>query len=314
MNHPTVPARPSRAGLAVRAGLPALCLAVVVGKLVPDTEQPQVLQASTHSLLGPDYDQDGLADAMELVLGTSPDVADTDLDSIHDLEELARGSDPLDANSTPADEDLQLGMFAYTENGVLALHTAIYVKDGQLGSLSFELGVVLNGQPLTVAQQTYTSGTLAFLYPDTENPDATLMVLEMPVPEWIVKKLGDVSVYTAVQDHAAGTSASVDVLNLTVMGDTVMQLTEAPPSIAAQKGGGVVYRPLSGDGATPTDSVPGQICWQELAPAGTNGASIQYEVERASCADFDSYCVQSDCAAKVGSTVSLPDPGRILGG
>ncbi len=43
-----------------------------------------------------DTDQDGLADVVEFVLGTSPTNTDTDADGISDAAELANGSNPLD--------------------------------------------------------------------------------------------------------------------------------------------------------------------------------------------------------------------------
>ena len=49
-------------------------------------------------------------------------------------------------------------------------------------------------------------------------------------------------------------------------------------------------------------------------PVGSNGASVINEIDQASCSSFDSYCSPGDCAASVGQTVELPDPGILLGG
>lgn len=301
-----------------RVGAPLLCLAAIVGIFVDQSSEPQELAATSQSLLGPDYDTDGLADSMEVVLGTSPDIVDSDFDGYHDLEEVARNSDPLDAGSIPLACEVDLGMYTYIENGVLALHSAIYVNQGQLNSLSsltFELGVVVNGTQIVVAEQTYGLSTLSFFYNATQDPNDTIVVLEMPVPEWIVDKLGQLSIYSIVRDTKPnGPQPVVDILNLVHSGGETMEIIPAPQAIALQKGGGIVYRPLSGDGSAPATSTSGQICWQDLVPAGTNGTTIQYEVERASCEDFDSYCSGADCSAKVGTTVDLPDPGKLLGG
>jgi len=47
----------------------------------------------------PDADGDGLADALEMVLGTNPNLPDTDSDGLDDGDELALGTDPLTADT-----------------------------------------------------------------------------------------------------------------------------------------------------------------------------------------------------------------------
>ena len=49
----------------------------------------------------PDDDQDGLANEIEVILGTSPNQADTDGDGISDSVELQRGTDPLGGRAFP---------------------------------------------------------------------------------------------------------------------------------------------------------------------------------------------------------------------
>jgi len=294
---------------------PLLCLGALLVVLAVSLE-PRELQAGNHSLLGPDFDQDGLADTQELVIGTLPDSPDTDLDGYYDLEELTRGSDPLALESVPGVEPLLVRMYAYLEDDILALHTSIYVDDGLATSdLSFELGVVLDGIPITVARSTYGSAAQHFFFNSSHDPNDVILVLEMPVPEWVVHRLGQLDVYSIVRDNGINPRPdSIDLKTFVSQNETVMEIVDAPPLLAAQKGGGIVYRPLTGDGSSPPSANPGQICWQSVAPVGTNGSNIVYEVEDASCEDFDSFCNSGDCSSNVGTVLELPDPGSILGG
>lgn len=56
--------------------------------------------------LGPDRDHDGLSNAQEITLGTSPSDPDTDGDLMIDGVEIAMGTDPLDATSGGAQKVL----------------------------------------------------------------------------------------------------------------------------------------------------------------------------------------------------------------
>jgi hypothetical protein len=50
---------------------------------------------------GPDFDGDGIPDAGEFAIGTSPNVRDTDGDGVPDDAEIAQGLDPLDGRAVP---------------------------------------------------------------------------------------------------------------------------------------------------------------------------------------------------------------------
>ncbi len=314
MKHPIEPRLARSAGHLGRMAFPLLGLALALGALFADARQPKELAAGTPtpSRLGPDYDQDGLADTQEWVLGTLLDQADTDGDSYNDLEEVSRASDPLDYDSIPSVQALSVGMYTYQENGWLNLHTAIYVDDGNVANLAFEFGVVVKGRPLTIASSTYSVGTKFFLYGSPNDPRDKILVIEMPIPDSIVYNMGQVSLYSMVERNGLVPDGAVDIANLMVEEESgVITRIESSPA-GVQGGTGIVYRPLTGN--IPTSSTPGQICWQKTTPVGNRGSSIVYEIEQASCEAFDSYCSSGDCAGTVGGTLELPDPGALLGG
>ena len=49
----------------------------------------------------PDFDRDGILDGVEVSIGTSYRLIDTDGDNFHDRYEYDYGSDPLDPNDFP---------------------------------------------------------------------------------------------------------------------------------------------------------------------------------------------------------------------
>jgi hypothetical protein len=291
--------------LCFAASILVLCLSM---RSVPELSA----QTSSSSRLGSDYDGDGLADLTEAVRGTDPDDPDTDGDGFHDVEEIARRSNPLDPSSTPDNSPLSIGVYAYTDNGYFNFHTAIYIANAQLQNLTYELGVVLQGKPLIVAQTVYTQSTRSFFYGSPKNPNDRILVLEMPIPESSVQRHQTVSCYSIVRDASTNLprSPALGLMNMVNHSGAIMELTTPPPAI--MQGKGIIYRPLAG--ATPPTSMSGQVCWQDVQPVGTNGSNIVYEVRDASCQDFDGFCSSGDCNAKVGRMLGLPDPGSLLGG
>ncbi len=311
MNHPIEPRSEGHFG---RVAFPFLALALALGAVIAAARQPRELAAGTPtpSRLGPDYDQDGLADTQEWVLGTFPDQADSDGDAYNDLEEVARASDPLDFDSIPDAQSLSVALYTYQENGRLNLHTAIYVDDGKATNLSFDFGVVLKGTPISIASSTYSAGTKYFLFGAPNDPKDKILVIEMPIPDSIVYQMGQVSIYSMVERNGVVPDAAVDIANLVVEEESGGLARIEPSPVGVQGGMGIVYRPLTGN--VPTSSTPGQICWQQTSAIGTRGSSIVYEIEQASCESFDSFCSSGDCAGTVGETLELPDPGALVGG
>ena len=158
--------------------LPLGLIGIALGVLFATSGTPKGLHANGLSLVGEDYDQDGLPDTQEEVLGTRPDEPDSDGDGFSDLEEVARKSDPLSWTSVPSDDEVALGMYAHTNEGFLNLGTAIYVKGGKFKDLKYTLGVVLKGQTLLVNPASNSRLTRAFFYTDTKDPNDKILVLD----------------------------------------------------------------------------------------------------------------------------------------
>lgn len=299
----------------LRGGIlaPLACLTAALGVLLVASAETNELAAS-QSRLGPDNDADGLADAMEAIFGTSSDSADTDGDGYDDIEEIARGSDPLDRSSIPASNPLDVGMYVYVENEVLNLHTALYVEGGDFLNLAFELGVVIDGKRLIVNESFYASGARWFFYDNPKDPRDVILIGEMPVPITVAQRKKRLSIYSVLQDNGAlaARPSAVDITDLDEIDGEMMQIISAPSMV--KNGAGIVYRPIGTSGGAPTTAVTGQICWQSIVAVGTNGTEVMYEIDEASCESFASSCAGASCAGSVGTGLNLPSPGALLGG
>ena len=213
------------------------------------------LEAETSSSR-PDLDGDGVPDLQEAVLGTNPYSTDSDADGHSDLEELAGRSDPLDPTSTPDRTTLQVGMYAYTDQGVLYLSSAVYVPNGKLKGLGYQMGLVLpNGTPATISSTRYRNRGEAFIYDSTYNPAQKIVVLEVPIPTTMVQQYQTLNMFAKVDDRTgAGRGASADVASLIDMngevgrvdtlqgrsgglGDSTGRSRNGPAQLLAERGG-----------------------------------------------------------------------------
>jgi hypothetical protein len=87
-----------------------------------------------------DYDGDGLTNAQEQNLGTSPVLGDTDGDGISDLIEVQAGSDPLDINSVPTSDMVllpaaELGYLPKGSNSMVQFQSIDSLTDGTWTSI-----------------------------------------------------------------------------------------------------------------------------------------------------------------------------------
>jgi len=278
--------------------------------------QPGLAAASNDGRV--DLDKDGLTDLQELVLGTRPDLPDTDGDSFSDLEEQARRSDPLDQTSTPAAAGLAVGNCASSEFGLVSLLSAVYVQGGDLADVNVQLGVVINGHPISIAPSSY-SMMRAFLFPGCNAADR-IAVVELAIPELLVRRMGQLNLFTIVRGVGPGAPPpAVSVFSLANMAGVTVSIEPrnlwySPSGNGGNAPHGVIYRPLSGDDQIPASWSGGEVCWQKTTPVGVNGVSVIQEVDSADCQPMDTYCSGADCAASVGKPLELPDPGALVGG
>ncbi len=291
----------------------SLAMLVAGGAALSMLVSDQRLAAS--SAYRSDVDGDGLTDLQEYVERTSPDEVDSDFDGISDLEELARRSNPLDVNSLPSSAAINVGQVASVEQGIIGLATAVYVPDGNLDSLHFELGVVFRGRPIVLDVASYGHSMRSFALPGSA-VGSRLAVVEVAIPERLVQRLGQLSLFSGVRGPTIAVPP-VDVTTLVNFSGVIMSVEPRGPNLVYGGGtppNGVIYRPLAGEDDIPANWTSGQVCWQRAVPVGTHGSSIVHEIEAANCQAMDSYCSTGDCAASVGRTIELPDPGALLGG
>lgn len=301
------------AGTWFRLLVPASVLAVAGAALVDSAGEVNELHAQIGSKLGLDSDQDGLADSQEYLLGTDADKRDTDGDGYHDLEEVARGSFPTDAGSIPGSDPIAVAQYSYQEFGFLKLHTAMYVADSEVDGLDFQFGLIIDGVPLPVSQVTLVRNSRSFQYKLLNDPNDSLLVLEMAIPEHLAQRQSVIHTYARLKDFSA--SQRPPAIDTSTFYDQNGYLVSAePPPPWFQGGQGLIMSSISGPSNPPGNANGGEVCWQSIGAVGSSGSTIIYEVTSASCEDFDSYCDASACTASAGSTVELPDPGSLVGG
>lgn len=96
---------------------------------------------ATEGWIGPgvDTDAEGLADSVELQLGSSPYVPDSDSDGATDLVEAIYGTSPTNPLSRPTPAMLskaRASVFGFIEGGDFHLVVAISVPDGNISSIT----------------------------------------------------------------------------------------------------------------------------------------------------------------------------------
>lgn len=300
---------PLRRSLALALG----GLGVALGALVAGGDDGLAAASNT----GPrDLDGDGLSDAQELVIGTRTDSADTDLDGFSDLEERARGSDPLLASSLPTSHGLTVGTAACVEAGMVSILSAIYVNDASVATIDVRVGIVHRGRPFYLRAGSFqNSRGLLRLGADTKD---SLGVVEVAVPQSLVRQLGQLNLFTAVRSTTPGGGVAVSVLPLLDVGG-VTTMAESPSMTYVSNGGGspstgVQYRPLVPDRNLPVGWSGGEMCAQLTSPIGIEGVSVVHQVDAAECQSMDTYCNPTECQASIGTTLALPDPAALGGG
>jgi len=275
-------------------------------------EEPGLAAASNYGRY--DVDHDGLTDLQEEVIGTYPYRADTDSDGYSDLEERARGTDPLLAASVPEACEFSVGSCASQENGFVSAVSALYLDSSAMHETALQLGIIYQGRiyPLDLN----SAFTRAYLYPGHDAAD-TLAVIEVGLPESLIRRLGQVSVFCVLR--SVGTNPvdpMASILTIRNAGGVAVSVEQLNPHSSNNGGGatGVVYQPLTGDASIPSDWSPGEMCFLRTSAVGSAGVSITHEIDGAFCIPMDTYCSPTQCASALGTTLQLPDPAALTGG
>jgi hypothetical protein len=315
------PSRFARWGVA--AGLVATSVAAGFGAFGdPDAaSQLPVLHATPPA--SPDSDGDGLPDAVEAHLGTSPDRVDSDGDGYWDAEEIARQSDPNKKNATPVSIPSSVGLGVYEKGKNLHPVAVMYIADGDIRSADLKMGLRLGKQLRDMPIGFFSKGATVTQAPSF-NSQSKVLVFDMTMPSKHVHRFGDMSVYAKVDYR--GSIISADALNLWVSGGVIVESditgfhspAPAPSLNTLSPGQGTtgVYHPLGGGSGSPPPPSwkSGSVCAQAMVVVGVVGSVVVQEVVSADCeSGWESYC-DSSCSATVGKMINMVDPVALVGG
>jgi hypothetical protein len=253
-----------------------------------------------------DDDGDGLVLLQEQIMGSDPNVADTDMDGYSDLEELARNSDPLDAGVIPAGIIPDVGMQARIDAGVLHALIAVYLPGSNPTGIQFEVGARIGAAIYELPPEVYLAGAHVNALPGA-NPSDAIVIIDSGYPEGVLHALGSLSLCATLVPNGGTQVESAAAVNLLSHGGVAVAIQAAPG------GTGSLYRPLGGDDSIPSSWLPEQACVQEQEVVGQDGPMLIKEVTAASCDDADGYC-PPDCSGLVGTTVTEIDPLGLIGG
>jgi hypothetical protein len=270
-----------------------------------------------------DRDHDGLVDAQEYVLGTSPTNPDTDGDGYSDLEELARKTTPLSAQFHPDDRQenlLSLGMTCHWAQGKVHTVIALYLPDHELRGKTLRVGMLMGHQVMMIPEETLLRHARMNIYP-ARDPNASIAVFDFPFDPNLVLMHGSVTVFATSGLLGSTQPTTADAAQLIKIGGIVVYCRPDHSPIMNMStvgnghqhhNAGLIYVPLNDDG--PWNWTPGAACHQELEIVGTSGATVTEEVVSAECLDgWDTDCPPG-CADTVGTTITTVDPLRLIGG
>lgn len=291
-----------------------LALAAVGGMAAAWIADETVLHAAVVTGPSGDLDADGLPNTLELRLGTSPTVADSDGDGIGDGEEVARHSDPADSTWLPVPAGVTINLVPYVENGITHLVTVMYAVDGSFANKPFSMGARI-GTVVRMAPLIYFTKNASFSSLTGKIAGSSILVVDSPIDQTLLERFPSISFYSLIQNN--GKKIDAGVTDLALIDGVVVEYTSGGMLAAAVGRGGFApaasyYGPV--DSAAILEWTPGEICGQTTAVAATMGAVIIEEVVDAGCEPgWDSYC-DPGCAATVGETLQRLDPVALING
>ncbi len=267
-----------------------------------------------------DSDLDGIPDAQEQVIGTSPFYADSDGDGFSDAEEFARNSHPMDSSSVPLPAGSGISMSARGENGELRILIAAYVGDGKADARGIDVGVLIARRQFWLDPGRYAFDTSTRRIPAAGGGE--VVILDLPLDPNAVGLVGELSVFTTLTSSEQSTVLAAASIDLMEREGVIVLVQDAPGvgnsamAVSANSGAGAVYNPIppGGGGDIPSSWVPGEICYQSTVVVGVANGVITREVVAADCLEgWDASC-RADCASSVGDSFDSFDPIGLVGG
>jgi hypothetical protein len=321
---PHEPTTSTPTGATLRANAPLALLgaaAAALGLWGHTLGEPRELAASGFGS-GVDTDHDGLEDAFEVILGTSTIDLDTDYDGFSDSEEIARHSDPRDANSYPPSNTLSIGQAAFVAGGEFRLLTLIYVPYAitDWDTIDMRLGLHSQNGTMELLPEIYAPiSTLAVL--PTAVPGSVGLRLESTVPASIFEGVPWFAFVATITDQPGTTPKSAAATNLAYVAGVLAMIEPTSTSVVAPRnystgtGSGPLLssRPIVVPDEVPAAFASGQICLQSTTEVGFVDGVIELLVDSSSCEPADAYCSPT-CEFEAGTTKELVDPLALIGG
>lgn len=288
-------------------------MALPVGPLAPAT----VLEASSDPLLDGDYDDDGLTDEQEELIGTHAWEEDSDSDGYDDAEEIARGSNPLDMFSTPSTTVPSAGLLAHGRGGDLRLVMAVHEPTGHEGDALVRIGMTASGQVFNVpVSRLLEHGTISYL---AGSSGSTIQVIDVPLSPGLVHAHGHVTFFAASGSVAQQSLEQAALVQLHSDGNHVFLQANLTGSQSQKDqiryGGETIREPIPVDDVPPPTAtfIAGAVCFQRSEVIGVNGSRMLHQVVEADCVPgWDTFC-STDCSAALGTTFETIDPWALIG-
>jgi len=269
-----------------------------------------------------DSDGDGLDDTFELILGTSPFEIDSDLDLFTDSEEIARHSDPRDAESFPLTNSLSIGQSAFVAGDEFRLVTLIYVPQATTdwSAMDLRFGLRTSAGTIELPLEVYAPFTTLTIVP-TAAPGSIGLRLDSSVPVATFAYVTNFAFIATLTDQVGSAPMSAAATNLTWIAGVLAVIEPASSSVVAPRN----YSPSPGSGpllsvrpiVVPEDVPPaftsGEICLQSTTEVGYVDGVVELLVDSSNCEPADAYCSPT-CAFEAGTTKEIVDPLALIGG
>ena len=245
-----------------------------------------------------DTDGDGMDDVLEDSFGTSNSTMDSDADTIGDMEELLRGTNPLvwdDVATLPAALP-NLRIHAYSSGADTVLMVSA-LRQTSMGHLQLFWANPNNFNRVRMGSLLQRPNNHN-LY-STSTPGMSLEVYRVQIPTAAIT--GHPSLAVAVKGLVDGMSYA-DQIQFSVH-DGILMEWRRDASPMPQGGGGGLF-PTDPGGQIPDEARAGEVCVQALTQVGAlGGGSVLYQVTDSYCGALPTGICISSCSAAVGDSV-----------